>query len=78
MKYVLDTTAYSELLKDTVPWRRWLIVQRNYWYPSRYSGIRYGFRLGSKQLENEKLLSRFLANKKSSGFVEQCHHKLFH
>jgi predicted nucleic acid-binding protein len=65
MKYVFDTTAYSELLRghkkvaDIVRSGGEILLPHVV-----IVELRYGFRLGSKLQENEKLLERFLASKK--------------
>jgi predicted nucleic acid-binding protein len=65
MKYMLDTTAYSELLRGH---KKVGEVVRNadelYMPNVVIAELEYGFRLGNKQPENEKLLSRFVSNKK--------------
>lgn len=65
MKYVLDTTAYSELLRGQEQVAGILKTATDILIPHVViAELRYGFRLGSRQLENEKLLSRFVANRK--------------
>lgn len=65
MKYVLDTTAYSELLRgheqvaDIVKTADELLIPQVV-----VAELRYGFCLGSRLDENEKLLARFIASKK--------------
>ena len=65
MKYMLDTTAYSELLRGH---KKVGEVVRNadelYMPNVVIAELEYGFRLGNKQPENEKLLTRFVSNKK--------------
>jgi tRNA(fMet)-specific endonuclease VapC len=65
MKYMFDTTAYSHLLKghqfiadivksaDTIHLPNVVMAE-----------LKYGFRLGSRQKENEQLLARFVASHK--------------
>lgn len=65
MKYLFDTTAYIHLLKghklvaDTLKGAEIILVPNVV-----LAELKYGFRLGTRQDENEKLLSRFIANKK--------------
>lgn len=65
MKYVLDTTAYSELLRGHEEVAKVLKSATEIFIPQVViAELHYGFRLGSKQSENERLLSRFVASKK--------------
>lgn len=65
MKYVFDTTAYSELLRGNTLVAEILQSATEVYIPHVViAELQYGFRLGSRQHENEKLLSRFLASKK--------------
>lgn len=65
MKYVFDTTAYSQLLRGDKRVARILISAEEVLVPNVVMAeLQYGFRLGSKQSENEKLLNRFVASKK--------------
>ena len=65
MKYLFDTTAYSELLKGHRKVAKILKSASEIYIPNVVvAELQYGFHLGSKQAENEKLLSRFVANKK--------------
>ena len=65
MKYVLDTTAYSELLRGDKRIEQLLNTATEILVPQVVvAELRYGFCLGTRQVENEKLLQRFLASKK--------------
>jgi tRNA(fMet)-specific endonuclease VapC len=65
MKYLFDTTAYSELLRGREEMAGLLNAAEGVLLPNVViAELQYGFRLGSKQTENEKLLSRFLASKR--------------
>jgi predicted nucleic acid-binding protein len=65
MKYVLDTTAYSELLRGHDKVAELVTSAAEILMPQVViAELQYGFNLGSKGLENEKLLSRFLASRK--------------
>ena len=65
MKYVFETTTYSHLLKGHKGVAEILKNAETILLPSVVlAELRYGFRLGTRQEENEKLLSRFIANKK--------------
>ena len=65
MKYLFDTTTYSHLLKGHVVVANTLKNSETIFLPSVViAELRYGFRLGTRQEENEKLLNRFIANKK--------------
>jgi predicted nucleic acid-binding protein len=65
MRYVLDTTAYSELLRGNKKVAELLEHATEILFPHVVMAeLGYGFRLGSRQAENEKLLSRFVASKK--------------
>lgn len=65
MKYLFDTTAYSHLLKGHKVVANTLKNAETILLPSVViAELRYGFALGTKREENEKLLSRFIANKK--------------
>ncbi len=65
MKYLFDTTAYSQLLKGHKDVANTLKNAENILMPSVViAELRYGFMLGAKREENEKLLTRFIANKK--------------
>ena len=65
MKYLLDTTAYSELLRGH---QKVVEIIRGadelYVHNFVIAELEYGFRLGNRQPENEKLLTRFVSNKK--------------
>ncbi len=65
MKYVFDTTAYSELLRGHKKVAEVLKKSDELLIPGVVvAELQYGFRLGSRQFENEKLLAKFLASKK--------------
>ena len=65
MKYVFDTTAYSELLRGQKKIAKILQNATEILMPHVViAELRYGFCLGSRQAENEKLLNRFIASKK--------------
>lgn len=65
MKYLFDTTAYSELLRGREGIAILLNEAEGVLLPNIViAELQYGFRLGTKRSENEKLLSRFLATKK--------------
>jgi tRNA(fMet)-specific endonuclease VapC len=65
MKYLFDTTAYSALLRGRKDIANLLNSAEEILIPNIViAELQYGFRLGTKGAENEKLLSRFLANKK--------------
>jgi len=65
MKYVFDTTAYSELLRGHKDVAEVLKSATEILVPHVViAELQYGFCLGSKRPENEKLLSRFIASKK--------------
>lgn len=65
MKYVFDTTAYSELLRGHQTVAELLKKSDQIYMPNIViAELGYGFGLGSKQLENQKLLARFLDSKK--------------
>jgi tRNA(fMet)-specific endonuclease VapC len=65
MKYMLDTTAYSELLRGHKKVGEVVRNADELYVPNVViAELEYGFRLGNKQPENEKLLTRFVSNKK--------------
>lgn len=65
MKYLFDTTTYSHLLKGNQTVGDILRNAETVLLPNVVMAeLRYGFRLGTKLDENEKLLNRFTANKK--------------
>jgi tRNA(fMet)-specific endonuclease VapC len=65
MKYVLDATAYSELLRGHNQVAEIIKTAEELLVPQVViAELRYGFRLGSRLSENERLLSRFIASKK--------------
>lgn len=65
MKYEFDTTAYSELLRGNEEVGKLLSTGTEILVPQVViAELRYGFRLGTRQAENEKLLHRFVASKK--------------
>jgi tRNA(fMet)-specific endonuclease VapC len=64
-KYLLDTTAYSELNRGNKDMASLVNNASTIFLPSVViAELRYGFRLGTKLDDNEKLLSRFAATKK--------------
>ncbi len=65
MKYALDTTAYSELLRGDKRIEQLLNAATEILIPQVViAELRYGFCLGTRQVENEKLLQRFIASRK--------------
>lgn len=65
MNFVFDTTAYSELLRGHAQVAKILLTAVEIYVPNVVlAELEYGFRLGTKQLENSKLLNRFIASKK--------------
>lgn len=65
MKYLFDTTAYSELLRGHKKVARILNGAEEILIPNVVMAeLGYGFQLGSRRAENEKLLNRFTASKK--------------
>jgi tRNA(fMet)-specific endonuclease VapC len=65
MKYTFDTTTYSELLRGHEKVAEALKAATEVLIPHIVvAELQYGFRLGSKQLENGKLLNKFIASKK--------------
>ena len=65
MKYLFDTTAYSELLRGREEIATLLNEAESISLPNVViAELQYGFQLGTKLSENNKLLSKFLANKK--------------
>lgn len=65
MKYVFDTTTYSELLRGHTEVAQLVKNAEQILIPHVVMAeLQYGFRLGSKQTENERLLARFVANSK--------------
>jgi predicted nucleic acid-binding protein len=65
MKYVLDTSAYSELVRGHKKIAEVVRKADQILIPNVVTAeLQYGFKLGSKQSENEKLLSRFVNSKK--------------
>ncbi len=65
MKYLFDTTAYSELLRGRKEIAMLLNDTEGILLPNVViAELQYGFQIGSKHSENEKILSKFLANKK--------------
>lgn len=65
MKYVFDTSAYSQLLRGD---ERVAAITKEadaIFMPSFVvAELKYGFRLGGRQEDNDQLLTRFLASKK--------------
>jgi predicted nucleic acid-binding protein len=65
MKYSLDTTAYSELLRGHKKIAELVRKADELFIPNVVvAELQYGFQLGTKQAENEKLLNRFVNSKK--------------
>lgn len=65
MTYVFDTSAYSELNRGQVDMAKLVIEADEILLPQVcVAELRYGFAIGSRQLENEKLLVRFLSSAK--------------
>jgi len=65
VKYLFDTTAYSQLVRGHGGVADALKVAERIYVPHVVMAeLGYGFKLGSRQTENEQLLSRFVANKK--------------
>jgi tRNA(fMet)-specific endonuclease VapC len=65
MKYVFDTMAYSELLRGHKTVADILKQADEIYIPNVVvAELRYGFELGSKKIDNEKLLAKFLAANK--------------
>lgn len=67
MNYLFDTTCYSHLLKGNKAVANMLKDADIVFIPNVViAELKYGFMLGTRRDENEKLLSRFIANKKIS------------
>lgn len=65
MRYIFDTTAYSDLLCGDVAIAGLVQTADEIYVPQVViAELRIGFKLGSRQLENERLLARFLATSK--------------
>ncbi len=65
MNYLFDTTTYSHMLKGDKAVADILNTAETVFLPNFViAELKYGFRLGTRQVENEQLLSRFVANKK--------------
>jgi tRNA(fMet)-specific endonuclease VapC len=65
MKHVFETTTYSELVSGHPEVVKIIKEAEKILIPSfTVAELRYGFRLGNRQEENDKLLNRFIANKK--------------
>lgn len=65
MMFVFDTTAYSELLRGHKKVAEILNGAEEVLIPNVVMAeLQYGFQLGAKRSENEKLLNRFVASKK--------------
>lgn len=65
MKYIFDTTTYSELLRGHQRVATIVNEAEIIYIPNVVMAeLKYGFNLGSRLEDNEKLLSRFVANKK--------------
>ncbi len=65
MKYVFDTSTYSELLKGHHKVAEITRKSEQIFLPNIViAELQYGFELGTRKGENEKLLAKFLANKK--------------
>jgi tRNA(fMet)-specific endonuclease VapC len=63
--YLLDTSAYSQLVRGHAEMAK-IVQQAEELVLSlvTVAELRYGFALGSRQLDNEKMLERFLGSKK--------------
>jgi tRNA(fMet)-specific endonuclease VapC len=65
VKYVFDTSAYSQLVRGQPDMARLVVAAEEILVPYVcIAELRYGFALGGRQAENEKLLARFLASPK--------------
>ncbi len=65
MTYLFDTTAYSHLLQGNKAVANILKDAETIFLPNVViAELKYGFMLGTRQEENEQLLSRFIANQK--------------
>lgn len=65
MKCLFDTSAYSELLRGHKKIAEVVRSATEIYIPNVVTAeLHYGFALGSRQVENEKLLARFVASKK--------------
>ncbi len=65
MKYLLDTTAYSELLSGNQNMATIVKTAEGLYVPNVViAELQYGFQMGSRQSENDQLLRRFTNNKK--------------
>lgn len=65
MKYLFDTTTYSHMLKGTVAVAELLKSAESILLPNVViAELKYGFALGTRREDNERLLSRFIANRK--------------
>jgi predicted nucleic acid-binding protein len=61
MKFILDTTAYSEFNRGDLRLKKWFSAEHEIIIPLIVVGeLRAGFAAGSKQAENKQLLQRFL------------------
>lgn len=65
MKYVFDTTAYSNLVRGDVHVAEMVRSAENIYLPNVVMAeLAYGFRLGSRRRDNERLLARFVSSDK--------------
>ncbi len=63
--YLFDTSAYSHLVKGHPQVAAFLQEAEIMYIPHiAIAELRYGFAMGTRQQENEKLLARFLASRK--------------
>lgn len=61
VKFTLDTSAYSQFVRGDKRLRKWFKSVNTIIVPTIVIGeLRAGFAAGSKMVENEKLLARFL------------------
>ena len=65
MKYVFDTSAYSQLVRGQAKMAQLVREAEDILIPQvTVAELRYGFGCGNRQMENEQLLARFLASSK--------------
>ena len=65
MKYVFDTTTYSELLRGNKLVASVVNEAETVYIPNVVvAELKYGFELGNRREDNARLLSRFVANRK--------------
>ena len=62
MNYILDTSAYSQLVRGHTAAAHALRTAENVYVPQMViAELRYGFQLGGRLADNERLLQKFLA-----------------